>query len=25
LAQTYGENGQLPGTRSFGMNLKLKF
>ncbi len=25
LAQTYGENGQLPGTRSFGMNLKIKF
>ncbi len=25
LAQSYGENGQLPGTRSFGMNLKLKF
>ena len=25
LAETYGENAQLPGTRSFGFNLKLTF
>jgi TonB-linked SusC/RagA family outer membrane protein len=25
LANTYGESGQLPGTRSFGMNLKITF
>ncbi|UII22607.1 TonB-dependent receptor [Fulvivirga ligni] len=25
LSQTYGENGQLPGTRSYGVNLKLTF
>lgn len=25
LAQTYGENAQLPSTRSFGMNVKLTF
>lgn len=25
MAETYGENGQLPGTRSFGVNLNLKF
>ena len=25
LAQTYGENGQLPGTRSYGVNLKVTF
>lgn len=25
LAQTYGENGQLPGTRSYGVNVKVTF
>lgn len=25
LSQTYGENAQLPGTRSYGLNLKLTF
>ncbi|MAU16275.1 MAG: hypothetical protein CMH46_12145 [Muricauda sp.] len=25
LSQTYGENGQVPGTRSYGLNLKLIF
>ena len=25
LSETYGENGQLPGTRSFGVNIKLTF
>jgi len=25
LSQTYGENAQLPGTRSYGFNLKLTF
>jgi hypothetical protein len=25
LAETYGENGQLPGTRSYGFNLKVTF
>ncbi len=25
LSQTYGEDGQLPGTRNFGMNIKLSF
>lgn len=25
LSQTYGENGQLPGSRSYGMNVKLTF
>ena len=25
LSQTYGENGQLPGTRSYGVNLRLTF
>ncbi len=25
LSKNYGENGQLPGTKSFGMNVKLKF
>lgn len=25
LSQTYGENGQLPGTKSYGMNIKLTF
>jgi len=25
LAQTYGENSQVPGTRSYGVNVKLKF
>jgi len=25
LSQNYGENGQLPGTRSYGVNLKLSF
>ena len=25
LSQTYGENGQLPGTRSYGVNLKVTF
>ncbi|MCI2229778.1 SusC/RagA family TonB-linked outer membrane protein [Polaribacter sp. MSW13] len=25
LSQTYGESGQLPGTRSFGMNVKVTF
>jgi len=25
LAQTYGENGQFPGTRSFGFNVKVGF
>lgn len=25
LAEVYGENGQLPGTRSFGFNVKLTF
>lgn len=25
LSNTYGENGQLPSTRSFGMNVKLTF
>jgi hypothetical protein len=25
LAGTFGENGQFPGTRSIGFNLKLQF
>ena len=25
LSQVYGENGQLPGTRSYGFNVKLTF
>ena len=25
LSQIYGENGQLPGTKSYGMNIKLTF
>ncbi|PAU94187.1 hypothetical protein CK503_08210 [Aliifodinibius salipaludis] len=25
LAETYGENGQLPGTRSYGFNVKVTF
>jgi len=25
LSQTYGENGQLPGTRSYGVNIQLTF
>lgn len=25
LSQTFGEDGQLPGTRSFGMNLRITF
>ena len=25
MSQTYGENGQLPGTRSYGVNLKVTF
>ena len=25
LSQTYGENGQLPGTKSYGLNVKLTF
>lgn len=25
LSQTYGEDGQVPGTRSYGLNLKLTF
>ncbi len=25
LSETYGENGQLPGTKSYGMNIKLTF
>lgn len=25
LSQTYGENGQLPGTRSYGVNLRVTF
>ncbi|HMX79857.1 MAG TPA: hypothetical protein PLG91_06085, partial [Ferruginibacter sp.] len=25
ISATYGEDGQLPGTRSFGVNLKLGF
>ncbi|SMO36192.1 SusC/RagA family TonB-linked outer membrane protein [Fodinibius sediminis] len=25
LAQTYGENGQLPGTKSYGFNVKVTF
>ncbi len=25
LSQTYGENGQLPGTRSYGFNLRVTF
>ena len=25
LSQTYGENGQLPGTRSYGVNVRLTF
>lgn len=25
LAETYGENGQLPGTRSYGFNVKVNF
>ncbi len=25
LAETYGENGQLPGTRSYGVNVQLNF
>jgi hypothetical protein len=25
LSQTYGENGQLPGTRSYGVNLRFTF
>jgi hypothetical protein len=25
ISNTYGENGQMPGTRSIGVNLKLNF
>ncbi|WP_421801318.1 SusC/RagA family TonB-linked outer membrane protein [Flagellimonas sp.] len=25
LSQTYGENGQVPGTRSYGLNVKINF
>jgi hypothetical protein len=25
MSQTYGESGQLPGTRSYGVNVKLTF
>ncbi|MBE0422848.1 MAG: SusC/RagA family TonB-linked outer membrane protein [Lutibacter sp.] len=25
MSETYGENGQLPGTKSYGMNIKLTF